>query len=299
MLDSSSQAWDHGTRRIWSLQALLSLHAPVYLNIARICEEYTSSAAMQAANPNAAPTDEQLLSVLGHLQSLQDTCSKMQLHVSARSMARTILEFKNKRPTMGLARQRYLEWYSCFESEVGGQIYLLVLPHRAGYLSFAADDLEGFEISKLVDGLNDYPNALYDAREAGNCFALERFTACVYHLMRVAEFGLVSIARTVGVEEEKINKGWDGCLHGIQSEINKISSTKPTPDWQGKVKSYNDLCSWLTAIQKGWRNPVSHVPRIYSEDEARSMFAAIKTLFDHIKAQGFKEVAMPDLESLR
>jgi hypothetical protein len=174
---------------------------------------------------------------------------------------------------------------------------MLVLPHRAGYWSSGSLDREvtfGDEIASLFRSLHEgFSEAMYDAGEAGNCFAFARFTACVYHLMRVAEYGLVSVATALGVPDEKTAKGWDGSIRGIESAIKAITSTKPTDDWQDRVKTYSDLCSWFTTIKTGWRNPVSHIPRMYSEETARGMFSAVTILFEHLREQGFRQARMP------
>jgi len=44
---------------------------------------------------------------------------------------------------------------------------------------------------------NKFPSSHFDIKEAGNCFASARFTACVFHLMRVLEIGLVSIRQII------------------------------------------------------------------------------------------------------
>ena len=67
-----------------------------------------------------------------------------------------------------------------------------------------------------------------------------------------------------------------------------MSSTKPK-NWQEDTKKYSDLCAWFTAMQKGWRNPISHIPWIYAEPTAAAMFAAVKTLFEHLSLHGFKQ----------
>ena len=44
--------------------------------------------------------------------------------------------------------------------------------------------------------MNEFPEAAgIEAREAGNCFAAGRWTACVFHSMRVAEYGLRKLAK--------------------------------------------------------------------------------------------------------
>ena len=80
-------------------------------------------------------------------------------------------------------------------------------------------------------------------------------------------------------------------IQGIQSRMKAIESNSP-PGWREEQKKYLDLCAWFTVIQKGWRNPVSHVPRFYSEHTAQSMFSATRTLFEHLHTAGFSEEPM-------
>lgn len=145
----------------------------------------------------------------------------------------------------------------------------------------------------LMNECASFRDAKHDAAEACVCFTFDRFTACVYHLMRVAEHGLISVSASLNVPEEKLSKGWDGCIQGIESAIKTISSTKPTTHWQDDIKKYTDLCSWFSTIKSGWRNPASHVPRIYTETSAVGMFAATCTLFNHLNRYGFQQTRMP------
>jgi hypothetical protein len=49
---------------------------------------------------------------------------------------------------------------------------------------------------KLFDAkvFSDFPSASFDFDEAGKSFALGRYTACVFHLMRVLEIGINGLA---------------------------------------------------------------------------------------------------------
>jgi hypothetical protein len=291
MLDSSAQVCHDGSRRVWSLLDLLSMRATHYVNIGAMYEDFINGRRTWGANPEALPNDPQYAEVLTLFTDLRGLCGYARMTVSTMVLDRILVEFRAQRPKHGLVKDRMEQWYICFTSELESQLLLIVLPHRHGY--YNDQDVTGVEIGNILKSLQVFPGAAFDAREAGNCFAFERFTACVYHLMRVAEFGLVSVARSINVSEERISKGWDGCVQGVQGAIKTIESTKPTTDWQERVKKYSDLCSWFTTIKTGWRNPVSHVPRIYSEGTASGMFSAVKTLFDHLGAQGFKETEMP------
>jgi len=186
--------------------------------------------------------------IIGTLNTILNVCQRMRLSVSERAILRIIAEFEKKKPSAAISKQRYLEWYTCFQSEVEAQIYLLVLPHRVGYWNSEADQLEGVEVASIVTAMMDaFPSAIYDVREAANCFAFERFTACVYHLMRVAEYGLIAVAGAIGVPEDK-RTSWDKLIGGIHSRIKALSSTAP-PGWKEEEKKYANFCSWFTMIQ--------------------------------------------------
>ncbi|HST51346.1 MAG TPA: hypothetical protein VLJ61_04985 [Pyrinomonadaceae bacterium] len=60
--------------------------------------------------------------------------------------------------------------------------FKLVPPHLSGLYKMT------FPFGQKV--ADRFPSASYDIAEASKCFALERNTACVMHLMRAAEVGL-------------------------------------------------------------------------------------------------------------
>ncbi|WP_069095406.1 hypothetical protein [Methyloligella halotolerans] len=46
-----------------------------------------------------------------------------------------------------------------------------------------------------------FKNAAFEVEEAGKCLALRRSTACVFHLMRVLEVGIRSVARSLSIDD--------------------------------------------------------------------------------------------------
>lgn len=49
----------------------------------------------------------------------------------------------------------------------------------------------------------NFPSALEDIKEVGNCYATDRNTACVFHCMRVVEYGLRALAKRLRVKLPK------------------------------------------------------------------------------------------------
>ncbi len=83
-------------------------------------------------------------------------------------------------------------------------------------------------------------------------------------------------------------------IGGIYSKIKILSSQKPK-NWKQDEQKYSELCNWFEVMAKGWRNPISHVPRVYNETAAKNMFAGVRALFEHLKRQGIKQTAMPSV----
>ena len=64
----------------------------------------------------------------------------------------------------------------------------MFIPDRqAGY--YEQEELFGSEVHTNFESTRD------DVKEAGNCYATGRYTACVFHCMRVLEKGLHALVR--------------------------------------------------------------------------------------------------------
>src|SRR5205085_2893873 len=75
-----------------------------------------------------------------------------------------------------------------------------------------------------------FPGANYDITEAGNCLALERGTASVFHAMRVLEHGLRSLAKRFSVPFE--HKAWGEVIERTEKAIREIGQQPNKPaDW--------------------------------------------------------------------
>jgi hypothetical protein len=81
-----------------------------------------------------------------------------------------------------------------------------------------------------VEFLAAFPDdAIIEMREAGNYYADARGTACVFHCMRVAEFGLRKLARKVKATITHTGKkcpleygDWDTVITAIKNKIIEI-----------------------------------------------------------------------------
>lgn len=152
----------------------------------------------------------------------------------------------------------------------------VLIPRR--YASYVdASDLFGEEVSTC------FPEAVDDIRDAGNCIAVELPSAAVFHLMRVAEFGLRRLGKTVAVKLTDKGKpvaieyaDWTKVITGVR---NSIDEKRKLPAGSKKAKLLDalsrsvDQCEYFKDI---WRNEVSHTRTRYNLSEAEGVLERVK-----------------------
>jgi hypothetical protein len=118
-----------------------------------------------------------------------------------------------------------------------------------------------------------YPILTYDIVEAGNCLALERTTACVFHLMRIVEFCVQKLGEKLGVP--LVNESvWQKIMDQVDSRIRDMPE-KPAAKKRLKEK-YADVAGHLYNVKVAWRNPVMHPKRTYTAEEAEHLFTTVR-----------------------
>jgi hypothetical protein len=126
-----------------------------------------------------------------------------------------------------------------------------------------------------ASAIGKFPSATNDILSAIDCYALDQNTACVFHLMRVAERGLRALANERKIPWPKHPVEW-ATWQDILTEIEK--STKPIAMWpRGPRKDaalafYTGAIGQFHAFKELYRNAVMHVRADYDEfDAARAI----------------------------
>jgi hypothetical protein len=136
---------------------------------------------------------------------------------------------------------------------------------------------------------NAFPSAAYDIREAGTSFACARYTASVFHLMRVLEIGLTAFGKlfpAVPVNREN----WQQIIEKIESEIRALpqAAVKP-PDWKSKQEQYSQIANSFMFFKDAWRNYTAHARGKYTEDEADSIYRNVRSFMQSLAKTGLSE----------
>jgi hypothetical protein len=124
-----------------------------------------------------------------------------------------------------------------------------------------------------------FKSAATDIKEAGTCYALGRYTACVYHSMRVAEGGLNAIAKRVGYPDPR--PGWEAVLRYVDSAL-KSDYNRMSALFRGDIEFISGISAQMHAVNLAWRRRVAHVERVYTEEEAKQIMDATKNLVQHL-----------------
>lgn len=185
-----------------------------------------------------------------------------------------------KRYTDDLAEDQYAtrhierdftELRSRFEDELKARLILYIPPERASYLN---DALSGWP---TVVGA--YPEMAGDITEASKSLAVARYTASVFHLMRVMEFGVRRFASRC---KATINtdRPWGAILNDVNGVIGKMPTK--TKVQKNKHERYSRLYVHLDHVRLAWRNNTMHPKETYTEEEAIDVYGNVRAFMKNL-----------------
>jgi hypothetical protein len=221
---------------------------------------YSGSAADVKLNQKNADSLQQFVSDIG------DQCGKIGLNISVKhcnNLAQRASGLTNRGAAECFAQlDRTIKW------EMEERLFMFIPPERATF--YGKQDLFG----AIVHGA--FPSARFDIIEAGNCYAAERATACVFHLMRVLEIGLSVLGTVFGVSLAHTN--WAPAIDQIESkirEMRKDSNWKLRPDYKEQQEFYAQAASHFGVLKDAWRNYTAHARGKYTLEEAELLLKNI------------------------
>ena len=157
--------------------------------------------------------------------------------------------------------------------EMESHIYLTVEPKLVPYYD---------EPNLFGEGVfNKFPMSTFDIEEAGKCLALGRGTAAIFHLMRIMEVGLNSLADRLQLSRSS-NRTWDAILSKCDAEAQKKFQDKTT-EWRDNEEFYSGAAAMLRQVKNAWRNPTMHIDRKYTDEEARDIFTHVRGFMRHLR----------------
>lgn len=222
-------------------------------------------------------TEETKNFVQGHLANLYAVCKTSGLKHTA----------KNIRDVMK-------EDFSGDDTHISKELHNVVGVLRRN-ICWEMETLEYFEISDPCDmelWRSDMPfgktvhrafkTSRYDIEQAAKCLATDRYTASVFHGLRVLESGLNALAMSMGISNPVDNdRSWGKVLRKIKDQIELREKSKE-PIWKKRVPALWDAHGFLQAVKLAWRDDTMHIMDKYDGPEARRIYRALQSFMEHI-----------------
>ena len=122
-----------------------------------------------------------------------------------------------------------------------------------------------------------------DIEEACRCHALGRSTATVGHLMRVAEIGLRSLARTASVTVKKKNRAvpllwtdWQDMITAIRAKKITGMQTVRGPKRDAELDFYQGALGEFESFKDVYRHHVMHARKSYKDPDAEHVMLYVR-----------------------
>lgn len=119
-----------------------------------------------------------------------------------------------------------------------------------------------------------FPSIKMDIKDASNCYAVGQYTACVFHLMRVAEIGLRTLAWDRRIKFKKKSplelKEWREIFDGLEKEEERIKNLPKTIGREAQFEFYHGAMIELRAFKNLYRDRTMHGRSFYDQYQATS-----------------------------
>lgn len=146
-----------------------------------------------------------------------------------------------------------------------------------------------------------FPTAAYEIDEASKCMALGRYTATVFHLMRLLEIVIGAVGRCLDIPDpvKEADRNWGKLLQRMKDDFEQRAKDGNAgwPDIADKAL-FSEIYVSLDAVRVAWRNSTMHVENKYTFEEAEHIFGAVRGLVRKVSGRldedGFPSVSSMD-----
>jgi hypothetical protein len=281
-----------------SLNQMLEVYAAEYVNIGMEIQSISGHISASLV-PDDQLSDADYSVVRDALHRIGTQAFTLNLPVTINLVGAALGSYKRSAPSYGQVKNDIANLGKVVKAELDALRFFSIPPERAVYYS-TPPGVSGIDwLGEPTDGLGEgldkvrdvskkFPPAEEEFREAGNCFAFERYTACVFHLMRVLEYGLASLASALGVTVT--NPNWHQVLTACENQIKTLGAHDP--NWKQNEQFYNTAALEFRHFQRAVRNHAAHAHEKYVHDDAKIVMDHVVSFMQHL-ATRLMEVPMP------
>lgn len=200
------------------------------------------------------------------IEWLLDSVKEIGLTMSAYSAERILLYLKENPKVDKKLEELIKDFNTRFQDELNSRHVIILAQDKDHY--YNPDEPI---IDKII--LDKFPDIIEDISEAGNCYALNRNTACVFHLMRILEKAVQKLAISLDLSTIlTCDKEWQIIINDIRGQL----KTKYPKHADTERIKYENTLGHLETIKIAWRNPTMHPKATYTEEEAKALLSAVE-----------------------
>lgn len=253
-----------------TLSDMLKLYAK---NFVLLMEKLEYLATINEQRSDKPVSDEDREKIKGLLLGMQEFCLHLGFAVSAALLRQgaTRFGYKQNELSEGEAREYVRSLQRAIHAELQTATFLQLPVGSSPYY----EDTPQFGEAVA----SKFPKAITDIQEAGKCFALGRYTASVFHLMRVMEHATQHLGKKLNIAFVA-EKNW----HNILDEVDKAIKALPATNshQKGKRNRLAEASAHLRMVKDAWRNDVMHPKETYTDEEAERVFRNVKDFMVHL-----------------
>lgn len=225
-----------------------------------------------------APDEEVRENLITSISLCASTVEALPLSlVVKRQFQRLLAEAKQDELDRSRCQALVREFHQNLLTEMREHLYLVVRSDRR-LLFEQGVPLFGTDVETM------FGDTQYDIAAAGRCLALDEWTACVFHLMRVLEKALHQLARELEVPmADTIEfQQWHVVIDQITSTIDNLKKLPKSPEKSKTLQIYSEAAQQFRFFKEAWRDHVMHSRSRYDERQAIEIWTAVRSFMEHL-----------------
>lgn len=254
------------------------------------CSQFSHATTAKGRHKDDHPTDTEIKDVEIALDWMEPHCVLAQLKRSEECIRDIRLDIEHKDTYV------YLSLESMYRRLIALKVALSRDLEEHLFMYFPSGQVKYYQQEKLFgpEVFESFPGASHDVTEAGNCYALERYTACVFHCMRVLEKGLHALVRDLNAnhsanivfnkEIESVN--WGNIIEKTEAEIRRLIAPNAQPRMpHDDLQFFSQTVIEFVYFKSAWRDDVSHSRSNYDDTEALTVLNHVEAFMRKIAAK--------------
>lgn len=170
------------------------------------------------------------------------------------------------------------EFHNNLMVELTSAWFLMIPAERRDYYE-QLDPAFGPEVATAFD------IATADIAAASRCYALDEWTACVFHLMRTLEHGLKKLAAIAELPPEAAaHENWKNIIDQIERKIRDMEQLPKSPEKVTRLQTLSEAAAQFRWFKDAWRNHVSHGHASYDMHSGPMIWTHVRAFMQQLAA---------------